>query len=702
MWANANCVFFRRCLLAVIVAAVLPCRAAEAEGLAELTEAAEAGSAVDQAKLGYLYYVGKGVAQDPAKAAHWFGAAAKQGHADACYNLGAMYYTGRSLAQDRGEAIKWFRCAAGLSHPQGSYFLGISLIAESDDAAATAEGLGWLQQAAQLDHIPAQVKLADLARTGTAMPVDYEVAAYWYDQAARNGDATAQYNLGRMYYAGQGVTANTDFAVYWLQQASARGLQQATQSLQDIRANGNQVAAATPAPQDQAMLHAEDGAAPSSAATDNAAAPPDGDKAAASPPPATQAGHLPERVISPPLANVAEAPDSVPNEADAAGAGVTGNTETAATAPASEAQSAPPPKPGRIVSPPLATAAGPSQETALAMKDPNPGGWRSLSVEGNGEPEMTLPYGQPIATIEEQALLGEPQAQLLLAAYHHTGNKVIQSWELAVVWLRKAAQSGMPLAQRLLGHYYHAGIGTELDRDESIFWYQIATTGGSKHAAALLSRHARLNPDLVHENLYLHIHALAHDKTELLAVRPPVGNHVHSPSTESMASADLLRARYDFETGLSYNLEHNANHNLGVAFSWFLRAAQLGYAPAQHRVGIAMAHGHGTDADPKRARTWLRRAANQGHLLSQRSLAALAEQQQDLVTAYAWRSIAALGNEREDINGLEQLARRMSPNQIDAARITAEGMLPSSGTARSENQPKHDGTSNPDSEQGQQ
>ena len=727
MWAHSDSVSFRCYMLAVLVAAVLPCHAADAEELSKLMAAAEAGSAAGQAKLGYLYYVGKGVQRDPAQAARWFGAAARQGNADACYNLGAMYYTGQDLGQDRGEAMKWFRCAAEQGHLQGSYFLGSSLAlagAESGDAAVATEGIRWLQQAARAGHVRAQVKLADLSSTGTATPVDHETAAYWYDKAARNGDATAQYNLGLMHYAGRGVPANTDFAVYWLQQASARGLQQATESLRDIRAGASQVAVAGQARQGHATPHAGDasalGQAPG-AGTDGATGELGDNEGSGS---SVQAEQEPARVVSPPLATaVGQAPGAEPGETAATGTNAD-DIETAATMPASaEPQAAPqrvitpplaaapvetpepasddatvaeegasgaaepeaaateaPDEPQRVVSPPLATAQDEQvgHDATLAMTEPDLG-TEPTAGDGNDYEPLALPYDQPIAVIEEMALLGEPRAQLLLAAYHHTGNKAIQSWELAFVWLKKAAQNGMPMAQRLLGHCYHAGIGTAVDHDESMFWYQIAAAGGNRQAAAVLSRHANLNPDLVHENLYLHMNALAHDKTELLAVAPPVGNHVHSPSTQSMASADLLRARYDFEIGLSYNMAHSPDHNLEVAFSWFLRAAQLGYAPAQHRVGIALAHGRGAEADPQRARTWLRRAANQGHLLAQRSLAALAEQRQDLVTAYAWRSIAALGSEHEDLNGLEQLARRMSPNQIDAARITAEGMLPSPG-----------------------
>jgi TPR repeat protein len=41
--------------------------------------------------VGICYSQGQGVVKDESKAAHWFAAAAAQGHADAQYNLGLCF-----------------------------------------------------------------------------------------------------------------------------------------------------------------------------------------------------------------------------------------------------------------------------------------------------------------------------------------------------------------------------------------------------------------------------------------------------------------------------------------------------------------------------------------------------------------------------------------------------------------------------------
>jgi hypothetical protein len=63
------------------------------------TLAAEQGSAVAQANLGWIYENGRGVPQDYATAVKWYTLAAKQGSAEAQFNLGVMYYDGRGVSQ---------------------------------------------------------------------------------------------------------------------------------------------------------------------------------------------------------------------------------------------------------------------------------------------------------------------------------------------------------------------------------------------------------------------------------------------------------------------------------------------------------------------------------------------------------------------------------------------------------------------------
>ena len=73
---------------------------------------AEQGDTDAQFNLGLLYYNGRGVPQNYAKAREWFEKAATHGHARAQVNLGLLYANGQGVPQDYKTAEYWFRLSA--------------------------------------------------------------------------------------------------------------------------------------------------------------------------------------------------------------------------------------------------------------------------------------------------------------------------------------------------------------------------------------------------------------------------------------------------------------------------------------------------------------------------------------------------------------------------------------------------------------
>ncbi len=82
----------------------------------QIIEAARAGDAVAQYKLGYDYYLGHGISQDYAQTALWWRKAADQGYADAQNNLGVLYNSGKGVPQSYAEAYFWQNLAAARSN----------------------------------------------------------------------------------------------------------------------------------------------------------------------------------------------------------------------------------------------------------------------------------------------------------------------------------------------------------------------------------------------------------------------------------------------------------------------------------------------------------------------------------------------------------------------------------------------------------
>ena len=63
--------------------------------------------------------------------------------------------------------------------------------------------------------------------------------------------------------------------------------------------------------------------------------------------------------------------------------------------------------------------------------------------------------------------------------------------------------------------------------------------------------------------------------------------------------------------------------NYKKAFEWHEKAAEQGYASAQHNMGVMYHNGHGVDVNYEKAIEWYEKAAEQGH--GQRNLGVLYE-----------------------------------------------------------------------------
>jgi hypothetical protein len=82
------------------------------------TDLAPQGNAVAQTYLGYMYANGKGVPQDFAVSAGWYGCASQQGIAEAQYQLGLMYDKAQGVPQDYVTAYALVNLAVAKAGPE--------------------------------------------------------------------------------------------------------------------------------------------------------------------------------------------------------------------------------------------------------------------------------------------------------------------------------------------------------------------------------------------------------------------------------------------------------------------------------------------------------------------------------------------------------------------------------------------------------
>lgn len=93
---------------------------------AELYRRVVDGNPSVQWRLGVMYDLGQGVAENPQEAVRLFRQAAADGDANANASLAVMYANGRGVRADYGQAMRYYRRAADLGSPAG--FLGVGIL----------------------------------------------------------------------------------------------------------------------------------------------------------------------------------------------------------------------------------------------------------------------------------------------------------------------------------------------------------------------------------------------------------------------------------------------------------------------------------------------------------------------------------------------------------------------------------------------
>jgi TPR repeat protein len=125
--------------------------------------AAEAGIALAQAKLGYIY----DQSNDDEKAVHWYREAAAQQHPDGEFGLGEMYAKGEGVDQDFEVAVEMYMRAAVNGHAQSQRVLANAYEHGAlGREVSRAEALRWLTIAANNGDINAMRRMASLYTDG--------------------------------------------------------------------------------------------------------------------------------------------------------------------------------------------------------------------------------------------------------------------------------------------------------------------------------------------------------------------------------------------------------------------------------------------------------------------------------------------------------------------------------------------------------
>ncbi len=158
-------------------------------------------------------------------------------------------------------------------------------------------------------------------------------------------------------------------------------------------------------------------------------------------------------------------------------------------------------------------------------------------------------------------------------------------------------------------------------------------------------------------------------------MKPLLGRRGYLAAAMALALSPALAG--DLEDGME---AYDGGDYAQVLAAW-TRAAAAGQADAMVAIADLYASGAGVARDPARALAWYRRAANLGDATGQLKLGDMIArrlgQDRDPVEASMWLGLAAGQGNRWAAERRRELARTMTPDQVDEAeRRIGEWRLP--------------------------
>lgn len=239
-------------------------------------------------------------------------------------------------------------------------------------------------------------------------------------------------------------------------------------------------------------------------------------------------------------------------------------------------------------------------------------------------------FARAESELSAEANAGNVRAQILMGRLYREPRNPARNPATAYEWLKRAAEGGDAGASYWVGVMTQLGEGTTKDTSQAVAWWRKAAEGGHAPAMGVLAAS------------YLNGSGVPKDPAE--AVR---WARTGATLNDVVAQSILGRAYLYGEGGLK--------RNLGQGLQWTRLAASRGEANAQTALGRLYADGVGVPQSYVHAHLWFNLAASRGH------------------------SHAA--KQREEI------AAKMTPEQLAEAQKLATAWRPSRGKPASQTEP---------------
>ena len=198
--------------------------------------------------LGSLYYIGRELKQDYAKAINLFKEASERGNIAATFNLGIIYAKGRGVEIDEKKAFEYYKKAAFGGLPQAQYNYALWLREGRVEDPKPIEAMEWFKVSSNKNFDRSLIELAKGYENGTAGRRDYREAVKLYRRARANEDSrdnspyfNSTFYLGKLYLRGLGVTKDEKKGLRFIKEAANGNVDEAIIEMAKIHEKGRYV-----------------------------------------------------------------------------------------------------------------------------------------------------------------------------------------------------------------------------------------------------------------------------------------------------------------------------------------------------------------------------------------------------------------------------------------------------------------------------
>lgn len=162
--------------------------------------------------------------------------AAEKGVARAQYEIAQLYFYGRHVKKDYAKAVKYYKLASDQGHIYAMKKLAVMhLNRQGGLSDKSPDIIPLLEKSAAGKHQYSQRKLGYMYLKGDMVKQNLRKAFELLMSAAKQNDAFAQRTIGQMYEKGNGITKNLGEAAYWYTLAIENGDKDAKELLQSVK-----------------------------------------------------------------------------------------------------------------------------------------------------------------------------------------------------------------------------------------------------------------------------------------------------------------------------------------------------------------------------------------------------------------------------------------------------------------------------------